>query len=354
LCEAFLYALSPESVESEWCQWEFDQAVRMGKAIIPVLLQGKTKLPEVLARYQYADFSEGATPQGVARLMGGLSGVTVKIAPQELATVPENPKGVPAQALTSQTMPSDAPSISVDEAASALEANDFERAAYLLKAIKAEGRLKRIVTTMLYEAEKGLEQQRLARRAEAEYRPIAELVKRERTRKMGCAEFEDFQREFPDYDPENLAQVCGESAVSKPRASKVGSILPAPFEWIEVPAGKVTLIENYNETSYFGQKGEKKMFEVPAFAIAKYPVTNAQFAQFIEVKGYEQKKWWTEDGWQLREKKKWTQPRYWGDKKWNEVDCPVVGVSWYEALAFCHWLSEAAGEAILLPTEQQW
>jgi formylglycine-generating enzyme required for sulfatase activity len=32
----------------------------------------------------------------------------------------------------------------------------------------------------------------------------------------------------------------------------------------------------------------------------------------------------------------------------------VVGVSWYEAVAFCHWLSAASGEKIALPTEQQW
>jgi formylglycine-generating enzyme required for sulfatase activity len=32
----------------------------------------------------------------------------------------------------------------------------------------------------------------------------------------------------------------------------------------------------------------------------------------------------------------------------------VVGVSWYEALAFCRWLGEQTGENILLPTEQQW
>jgi formylglycine-generating enzyme required for sulfatase activity len=29
-------------------------------------------------------------------------------------------------------------------------------------------------------------------------------------------------------------------------------------------------------------------------------------------------------------------------------------VSWYEAVAFCQWLSEATGEKIMLPTEAQW
>src|SRR5690606_8543992 len=46
--------------------------------------------------------------------------------------------------------------------------------------------------------------------------------------------------------------------------------------------------------------------------------------------------------------------RFWDDSQWNGADYPVVGVSWYEAVAFCRWLSEATGEAITLPTEEQW
>jgi formylglycine-generating enzyme required for sulfatase activity len=93
---------------------------------------------------------------------------------------------------------------------------------------------------------------------------------------------------------------------------------------------------------------------VPAFCIAKYPITNAQFAQFIEAGGYAERQWWTDSGLRLRESKNWTEPRYWQDDKWNGADQPVVGVSWYEAVAFCRWLSDATGEAITLPTEQQW
>ena len=128
--------------------------------------------------------------------------------------------------------------------------------------------------------------------------------------------------------------------------------LPLPFEWVNISTGKVTLI-NDNQ-SYFGKKGESKTFDIPAFAIAKYPVTNAQFGKFIEAGGYGQKKWWTDEGWQEKEQEKWAEPRFWQEQKWNGAQQPVVGVSWYEAIAFCLWLSEVSGEKILLPTEQQW
>jgi formylglycine-generating enzyme required for sulfatase activity len=124
--------------------------------------------------------------------------------------------------------------------------------------------------------------------------------------------------------------------------------MPPPFAWIDIPAGKVTL-----ETGGFVPKGGQT-FNTTPFVIAKYPVTNAQFAKFVNTDGYEEKRWWTDIGWQIREEKKWTEPLYWKNKQWNSADYPVVGISWYESLAFCRWLSEMSGENILLPTEQQW
>lgn len=53
------------------------------------------------------------------------------------------------------------------------------------------------------------------------------------------------------------------------------SILPQPFAWIDIPAGKVTLGGNkWLDSGYLGKVAVD--FEVPAFTIAKYPVTNAQ------------------------------------------------------------------------------
>lgn len=97
-CEALVYAMTPESVTSEWCTWEVKQAVEQNKPIIPILVQPKTQVPDYLQRYQYADFSEGPTVGNVAKLMGGLSAIAINLKQEELPNVPENPEGKPARA----------------------------------------------------------------------------------------------------------------------------------------------------------------------------------------------------------------------------------------------------------------
>jgi formylglycine-generating enzyme required for sulfatase activity len=134
-------------------------------------------------------------------------------------------------------------------------------------------------------------------------------------------------------------------------------ILPQPFGWIAIPAGKVKIIAIDSKerpgASYI-PRGTSQIFEVAPFEIGKYPLTNAQFAKFVEAGGYSQRQWWTDAGWQEKEQNNWTEPLYWQDAKWNRAEYPVVGVSWYEAVAFCQWLSDITGEMITLPTEQQW
>lgn len=137
--------------------------------------------------------------------------------------------------------------------------------------------------------------------------------------------------------------------------SKVYDLLPAPFEWISIRSGIVTLITQNSSTGRFSKgREDQNSHNIPNFAISKYPITNLQFAKFIEANGYDTEEWWTPDGWQQKTAHGWKQPQFWEDRKWNKADCPVVGVSWYEAAAFCLWLSEASGESILMPSEKQW
>lgn len=105
------------------------------------------------------------------------------------------------------------------------------------------------------------------------------------------------------------------------------------LEWLDVPGGSVKLAD---------QAGE---FAVQPFKIAKYPITNAQFEAFIKDGGYKNDFWWRG----LDELA--GSPRA---SDWKEPDCPKLEVCWYEAIAFCKWLSHQTGLHVRLPTEWEW
>ena len=97
-----------------------------------------------------------------------------------------------------------------------------------------------------------------------------------------------------------------------------------------------------------------------AFAIARTPVTNAQFAAFIDDAGYRRPDLWSSAGWEWRLTTPAEAPVYWKrrDGGWwmRQFDelvplpeqLPVMHVNWYEADAWCRW----AGRR--LPTEAEW
>ena len=93
--DALVYCMTPESVTSDWCQWELARAVDLGKPVIPVLMQARTQLPDQLKKLQYVDFSDGPTGDAVARLMGGLQ----QLSPAQIPPAPTNPQGEPPQAV---------------------------------------------------------------------------------------------------------------------------------------------------------------------------------------------------------------------------------------------------------------
>ncbi len=120
------------------------------------------------------------------------------------------------------------------------------------------------------------------------------------------------------------------------------NILPPPFEWINIPGGKVTL--------EIGD--ERPVYTVKPFVISKYPITNAQFQIFVEAPdGYRETKWWDYSP----DAKRWrSENLIVKDTVFEGDDLPRTRVTWYEAVAFCRWLGEQIGERIILPTEQQW
>jgi len=88
-------------------------------------------------------------------------------------------------------------------------------------------------------------------------------------------------------------------------------------------------------------------------------VTNHDFKPFIDAGGYGDKQWWSKEGWAFCQEKELVAPDEWGNPSFNAPNQPVVGVSWYEADAFCRWKSaqrpstEVSGP-FRLPTEAEW
>ncbi|MFZ0257527.1 MAG: SUMF1/EgtB/PvdO family nonheme iron enzyme, partial [Gammaproteobacteria bacterium] len=83
--------------------------------------------------------------------------------------------------------------------------------------------------------------------------------------------------------------------------------------------------------------------------LSRYPVTNSQFETFIEAGGYRAAApGWSDEGRAWLREAKVSEPRYWRDQLFNAPNQPVVGVSWWEAEAFCRFVGGR------LPTEREW
>lgn len=128
-------------------------------------------------------------------------------------------------------------------------------------------------------------------------------------------------------------------------SANITDILPMPFEWVEIPAGDVTLVD------LGGYLSQPTTFSVAPFAMSKYPITNAQFAVFASAEdGYCDMAWWdfSDSAREWRYEHDIPKPIEFGG------DHPRTHVTWYEAVAFCHWLSAKTKTTIRLPSEQEW
>ncbi|MCP4418818.1 MAG: SUMF1/EgtB/PvdO family nonheme iron enzyme, partial [Chloroflexi bacterium] len=109
------------------------------------------------------------------------------------------------------------------------------------------------------------------------------------------------------------------------------------------------------DTFLMGDETLHKIQIAQPYAIARHPVTNAQYQLFVEDGGYTEK-WqqcWTEAGWQWRKSENRTRPYDWGDS-FTLPNQPQVGTTWYEAVAYASWLAEKTGKPYRLPTEAEW
>ena len=123
---------------------------------------------------------------------------------------------------------------------------------------------------------------------------------------------------------------------------------------VEVPAGPFLMGSSDRDKDAQSDEKPQHTLTLLRYEIGKTPVTNFQFRPFVEGDGYTNRAYWDTDGWQWREQAKRTQPSYWCEATWNGNLQPVVGVTWYEALAYTRWLSAQTGMTFQLPTEAMW
>ena len=177
-----------------------------------------------------------------------------------------------------------------------------------------------------------------------------------------------------------------------------------------VPAGEYPLGD---DDSRYSQEKPAHAVKLAAFEMGIFPLTNAEYRLFIVAGGYEDEQWWQTEaarawrrgegssegqkqnlrdvyeflqetsqenirqasatpeqidawleikGWSQetleRKLEEWypgskiyRQPEYWEDSRFNQLAQPVVGITWFEARAYCAWLSAQTGTQYTLPTE---
>ena len=96
---------------------------------------------------------------------------------------------------------------------------------------------------------------------------------------------------------------------------------------------------NYDPEAYDDELPAREVTLTSGFFIAELPVTNRQYARFLEAEKAEL-------------------PEFWRDRRFNDPAQPLAGVSWDEARTFCAWLGKRAGLdegwRFDLPTEAEW
>ncbi|CAM2065710.1 SUMF1/EgtB/PvdO family nonheme iron enzyme [Sulfidibacter corallicola] len=159
--------------------------------------------------------------------------------------------------------------------------------------------------------------------------------------------------------------------------------------WVTIKKGSFTMGDNQG---FEDEKPEHSVVVAEDFWIGTYPVTNQEYNRFILDQGYHNSDWWN-DGWWWREmseaafqawlaKERETiaelygfepdpqyfrpdeKPLYWDHPYFKGPNQPVVGVNWFEATAYCNWLTARleeeppswwqTGMQVRLPSETQW
>jgi iron(II)-dependent oxidoreductase len=129
---------------------------------------------------------------------------------------------------------------------------------------------------------------------------------------------------------------------------------------VELPGGTFLLGASPGGDFVFDNEKWAHEVQLCPFRISRTPVTNAEYAAFVEAGGYSRREWWSDDGWAWKLRENLPAPKYWvkRDSTWTQrrfdrvvalqPDKPVVHVNWHESQAYCRYASRR------LPTEAEW
>ncbi len=190
---------------------------------------------------------------------------------------------------------------------------------------------------------------------------------------------------------------------------------------VEIAGGRAEIGSDARDAEADDNERPRHSVELAAYAIGRYPVTNAEYACFMQAGGYEEERYWSAGGkhwlkgepvpgeddpadywirtwrrfkddpaeigrwvqrgwmterdadntWRIlitwteeqivAQVREWypqgvavREPRFWTDSAFNNPSQPVVGVCWYEAVAYANWLAEVTGQPYRLPSEAEW
>ncbi|MHA1536246.1 MAG: SUMF1/EgtB/PvdO family nonheme iron enzyme [Alphaproteobacteria bacterium] len=128
-----------------------------------------------------------------------------------------------------------------------------------------------------------------------------------------------------------------------PAAGSLDTASSPDIEFLDVPGGPGSIGSDGFDA--IDNERPRHDIDVPGFSISRYPVTQGQFARFIEAGGYGERGLWSREGWRWLERAGIARPLYWRE---GCLSHPVAGVSAHEAEAFCRFADAR------LPSEAEW
>jgi ergothioneine biosynthesis protein EgtB len=147
-----------------------------------------------------------------------------------------------------------------------------------------------------------------------------------------------------------------------PIYSKTWPLTSVPIResgWYTVESGLYSIGFDQDSFSFDNEKPAHQVW-LDRYSLAKYPVTNGEFIQFINDGGYQRHELWLSAGWDEVAAQGWQAPYYWRlqEGQWFtftlhglvpvDPHTPVCHISFYEAEAFARWAQAR------LPTEEEW